>query len=342
MDVREGNNENGKGRHTFTIKRVAPSGWTAEEDLTHPFAQLEMVEDSAQATLKAYEKSTVSLKLKNTGRGEFFRPLYLEIKPEGGEWRAYSDILPAIQVGETQEVTFNAERCPYAEGTVSLRVSYQTEDMGKMQYFELPDVTIEASDAIRTAYVIEPASKAEPMEVDLGTGEFSQIRVKNVGTIAPDHEVKCRYILKYGIEQVWTDLETISISPQGEQILTPKLPELVKRLGVVGGNKLQLTMSFFEMGDDRKHRMPILEDPIIEVTCKKGTSTQKDYPVTKQVEGEGELIIKGYEDLTAVPDGTKLTVEAKPAAGYELTTLEANGKDLLATKSFTVTAATTV
>ena len=341
MDVREGYNENGKGRHTFTIEKDA-LGWKVHEDLTHPFAQLEMVEGSAHSTFKAYEKSTVSLKLKNTGRGEFFRPLYLEIKSEGGEWRAYSDILPAIQVGETQEVTFNAERCPYAKGTISLRVSYQTEDMGKMQYFELPNVTVEASDAIRTAYVIEPASKTEPMEVDLGTGEFSQIRVKNVGTIAPDHEVKCRYILKYGIEQVWTDLVTISIAPQGEQILTPKLPELVKRLGVIGGNKIQLTMSFFEMGDDRKHRLPILEEPIIEVTCKKGTSVQKDYPVTKQVEGEGELIIKGYEDLTAVPDGTTLTVEAKPAAGYELTALEANGKDILAAKSFTVSAATTV
>ena len=341
MDVREGYNENGKGRHTFTIEKEG-LGWKVHEDLTHPFAQLEMVEGSASSTFKAYEKSTVSLKLKNTGRGEFFRPLYLEIKPEGGEWRAYSDILPAIQVGETQEVTFNAERCPYAKGTISLRVSYQTEDMGKMQYFELPNVTVEASDAIRTAYVIEPASKTEPMEVDLGTGEFSQIRVKNVGTIAPDHEVKCRYILKYGFEQVWTDLVTISIAPQGEQILTPKLPELVKRLGVVGGNKIQLTMSFFEMGDDRKHRLPILEEPIIEVTCKKGTSVQKDYPVTKQVEGEGELIIKGYEDLTAVPDGTTLTVEAKPAAGYELTTLEANGKDILAAKSFTVIANTEV
>ena len=341
MDVREGNNENGKGRHTFTIEKET-LGWKVKEDLTHPFAQLEMVKGSANSTLKAYEKSTISLKLKNTGRGEFFRPLYLEIKPEGGEWRAYSDILPAIQVGETQEVTFNAERCPYAKGTVSLRVSYQTEDMGKMQYFYLPDVTIGESTTIRTAYVIEPASKTEPMEVDLGTGEFSQIRVKNVGTIAPEHEVKCRYILKFGIEQVWTDLETISISPQGEMILTPKLPELVKRLGVVGGNEIQLTMSFFEMASDRKHRLPILEDPIIEVTCKKGTSTQKTYPVTKQLEGEGDIVITGYEDLKAVPEGTKLTIEPKPAAGYELTTLEANGKDILATKSFTVSAATTV
>ena len=341
MDVREGNNENGKGRHTVTIEKEG-LGWKVKEDLTHPFAQVKMVEGSASATFKAYEKSTVSLKLENTGRGEFFRPLYLEIKPEGGEWRAYSDMLPAIQIGETQEVTFNAERCPYAKGKVSLRVAYQTEDMGKMQYFELPDVTIEPSDAIRTAYVIEPVSKTEPMEVDLGTGEFSQIRVKNVGTIAPEHEVKCRYILKFGIEQVWTDLEPIIISPQGEVTLTPKLFELVKRLGVVGGDKIELTMSFFEMASDRKHRLPILEDPIIEVTCKKGTSTQKSYPVKKQVEGKGDFDITGYENLDAVPEGTRLNIKPKPAAGYELTTLEANGKDILATKSFIVTGATTV
>ena len=341
MDVREGNNENGKGRHTFTIEKEG-LGWKVYEDLTHPFAQVKMVEGSASSTLKAYEKSTVSLKLENTGRGEFFRPLYLEIKPEGGEWRQYSDILPAIQVGETQEVTFNAERCPYKEGTVSLRVSYQTEDMGKMDYFELPDVTVEASDAIGTAYVIEPASTTEPMEVDLGTGEFSQIRVKNVGTIAPEHEVKCRYILQFGIEQVWTDLEPITISPQGEVTLTPQLFELVKRLGVVGGDKIELTMSFFEMGSDRKHRLPILEDPIIEVTCKKGTSTQKSYPITKQIEGKGDFDITGYENLDAVPEGTRLDIEPKPAAGYELTTLEANGKDILATKSFIVSGATTV
>ena len=60
-------------------------------------------------------------------------------------------------------------------------------------------------------------------------------------------------------------------------------------------------MSFFEMASDRKHRLPILEDPIIEVTCKKGTSTQKTYPVTKQIEGEGDFDITGYENLDAVP-----------------------------------------
>lgn len=338
MDVREGNNENGKGRHTFTIKRVAPSGWTAEEDLTHPFAQLEMVEDSAQATLKAYEKSTVSLKLKNTGRGEFFRPLYLEIKPEGGEWRAYSDILPAIQVGETQEVTYQAERCPYAEGTVSLRVAYQTEDMGRMQYFDLPDVTVEPSTNIRPAFVIEPASKTDPMEAERGTGLFSSIRVKYVGTTVPTHPVKCRYILEYGPEKVWTDLMPIDVTVGGEQVLTPELPELLKRLAVAGGNEFKLTMSFFEVPDvGRKKRLPILEDPIIIVTCKKGT-----FPVTQKIEGPGTISFKGAADLNAVLEGTLLTVIAKPDEGNALLSLEANGRNILATKSFRVTSPTEV
>ena len=337
MDVREGNNENGKGRHTFTIEKDG-LGWKVHEDLTHPFAQLEMVEGSAHSTFKAYEKSTVSLKFKNTGRGEFFRPLYLEIKSEGGEWRAYSDILPAIQVGETQEVTYQAERCPYAEGTVSLRVAYQTEDMGRMQYFDLPDVTVNPSTDIRPAFVIEPASKTDPMEAERGTGLFSSIRVKYVGTTAPTHPVKCRYILEYGPEKVWTDLMPIDVTVGGEQVLTPELPELLKRLAVAGGNEFKLTMSFFEVPDvGRKKRLPILEDPIIIVTCKKGT-----FPVTQKIEGPGTISFKGAADLNAVLEGTLLTVIAKPDEGNALLSLEANGRNILATKSFRVTSPTEV
>ena len=338
MDVREGNNENGKGRHTFTLAKGI-LGWKVKEDLTHPFAQLEMVEGSAQTTLNAYEKSTISLKVKNTGRGEFFRPLYLEIKPEGGKWRAYSDILPAVQVGETQEVTFNAERCPYAKGTVSLRVSYQTEDMGKMQYFNLPDVTVQPSPVIDPAIVIEPASKTEPMEAERGSGLFSPIRVKYVGTVAPEHKVMYRYILEYGVEKVWTkELTPITITVGDELVLTPELPELLKRIAVVGGNEFKLSMSFFEVPEEgRKERIPILEDPIIMVTCKKGS-----YPVTTDIQGPGKLNIKGTDDLNAVLEGTLLSVEAEPEEGNTLISLEANGQNILATKTFRVKSATTV
>ena len=66
------------------------------------------------------------------------------------------------------------------------------------------------------------------------------------------------------------------------------------------------------------------------------------YAVTLTKEGEGTLTATGAADLNAVPDGTELTIEATPADGYELKALTANGTDILATKKFTVTAATEV
>ena len=66
------------------------------------------------------------------------------------------------------------------------------------------------------------------------------------------------------------------------------------------------------------------------------------YAVTLTKEGEGTLTATGAADLNAVPEGTELTIEATPAAGYELKALTANGADILATKKFTVTANTEV
>ena len=66
------------------------------------------------------------------------------------------------------------------------------------------------------------------------------------------------------------------------------------------------------------------------------------YAVTLTKEGEGTLTATGAADLNAVPEGTELTIEATPAAGYELTALTANGTDILATKKFVVTATTEV
>ena len=74
----------------------------------------------------------------------------------------------------------------------------------------------------------------------------------------------------------------------------------------------------------------------------KATFTKKTFAVTLTKEGEGTLTATGAEDLNAVPLGTELTIEATPAAGYELTALTANGTDILATKKFVVTAATEV
>ena len=66
------------------------------------------------------------------------------------------------------------------------------------------------------------------------------------------------------------------------------------------------------------------------------------YAVTLTKEGEGTLTATGADDFNAVPEGTELTIEATPTAGYELTALTANGADILAAKKFVVTAATEV
>ena len=74
----------------------------------------------------------------------------------------------------------------------------------------------------------------------------------------------------------------------------------------------------------------------------KATFTKKTYAVTLAKEGEGTLTATGADDLKAVPEGTELTIEATPAAGYELKALTANGTDILATKKVVVKGATEV
>ena len=75
----------------------------------------------------------------------------------------------------------------------------------------------------------------------------------------------------------------------------------------------------------------------------KATFVKKTFTVTLTKEaGEGKLAATGAADLTAVPYGTELTIEATPEAGYELKALTANGADILATKKFVVKGATEI
>ena len=78
---------------------------------------------------------------------------------------------------------------------------------------------------------------------------------------------------------------------------------------------------------------------VTENTMVRATFTKKaptTYAVTLVKEGEGEVTITGADDLNRVPAGTKLTVTAKPADGWELTVLTANGADVLPSESFVV------
>ena len=66
------------------------------------------------------------------------------------------------------------------------------------------------------------------------------------------------------------------------------------------------------------------------------------YAVTSSSTGGGSISFTGADNLKAVPYGTTLTVVANPADGYKLTTLTANGQDILQTKRFKVTENTEV
>ena len=79
-----------------------------------------------------------------------------------------------------------------------------------------------------------------------------------------------------------------------------------------------------------------------EYVAYEGAEEGQPLKVTLTKEGEGTLTATGATDLNAVPLGTELTIEATPAAGYELKALTANGTDILAAKKFVVTAATEV
>ena len=78
-------------------------------------------------------------------------------------------------------------------------------------------------------------------------------------------------------------------------------------------------------------KVVVNEDLII-----KAIFSQKTFKVSLTKHGNGTIRAIGADDLDAVPYGTELTVVATPAAGYELTALTANGRDILSTKRFVV------
>ncbi len=68
----------------------------------------------------------------------------------------------------------------------------------------------------------------------------------------------------------------------------------------------------------------------------KATFAKKSFAVSLTKEGEGTISATGASNLNSVAYGTELTINATPAAGYELTALTANGTDILATKKIVV------
>ena len=84
----------------------------------------------------------------------------------------------------------------------------------------------------------------------------------------------------------------------------------------------------------------VTSNTVVKVVFKK--QPPKTYAVTLTKEGEGKVAISGADNLGAVVTGSKLTVTATPADGWEVKSITANGKDITADKSFVVTSNTVV
>lgn len=79
---------------------------------------------------------------------------------------------------------------------------------------------------------------------------------------------------------------------------------------------------------------------------KGGAPIVSSYNVSLKVEGNGTVEVKKGEDVLSLPveveENTELTVKAEPAAGYELKSLTAAGKNIMTDKKFKVTAETEI
>ena len=74
----------------------------------------------------------------------------------------------------------------------------------------------------------------------------------------------------------------------------------------------------------------------------KATFAKKNFAVSLTKEGEGTITATGASNLNAVAYGTELTINAKPATGYELVSITAGGVDITASKKVVVTGNLTV
>ena len=84
----------------------------------------------------------------------------------------------------------------------------------------------------------------------------------------------------------------------------------------------------------------VTSNTVVKVVFKK--QPPKTYAVTLEKEGEGKVAISGANNLDVVETGSKLTVSAIPADGWQLVSITANGKDITTSKSFVVTSNTVV
>ena len=253
-------------RHTYTITQESDGSYVVTEEASSNLSMLELVAGSVQSyTIVGYEKSKVSLQLRNTGRVEFFDQLYLYARKVGERiFEPVVNILPAIDAGAVKEVTFEIDRFPYGSGDVELEVGYFIGD--RFNQLSTTTVSIQSATDIRTAYVL---SSDQPVTVNVNSGNLSQIRIRNIGTKTPTNRVFYRWELQKEKQTASTRWTQIHIPAGGEQLVAPNLADELSQIGAKRGDNITLTATFVEASDEGRiiSVIPLMEEAKLSVYC---------------------------------------------------------------------------
>ena len=253
-------------RHTYTITQESDGSYVVTEEASSNLSMLELVAGSVQSSIVGYEKSKVSLQLRNTGRVEFFGQLYLYARKVGERiFEPVVNILPAIGAGAVKEVTFEIDRFPYGSGDVELEVGYFIGD--RFNQLSMTTVSIQSATDIRPAYVL---SSDQPVTANVNSGNLSQIRIRNIGTKTPTNRVFYRWELRKEKQTASTRWTPIDIPAGGEQLVAPNLAGELSQIGAKRGDNITLTATFIEVNEEERRIIsviPLMEEPKLSVYC---------------------------------------------------------------------------
>ena len=306
-------------RHTYTITQESDGSYVVTEEASSNLSMLELVAGSVQSSIVGYEKSKVSLQLRNTGRVEFFDQLYLYARKVGERiFEPVVNILPAIGAGAVKEVTFEIDRFPYGSGDVELEVGYFIGD--RFNQLSTTTVSIQSATDIRTAYVL---SSDQPVTVNVNSGNLSQIRIRNIGTKTPTNRVFYRWELRKEKQAASTRWTPIDIPAGGEQLVAPNLAGELSQIGAKRGDNITLTATFIEVNEEERRIIrviPLMEEPKLSVYCD-GELVVGDGVITmttaRQVGKDISLFY--YAEGDVVIEGATGTPKEKEWIGYTLT-----------------------
>ena len=313
-------------RRTFTISRESDGSYTATEDASSNQPKLELVAGSDQSNIVGYEKSQVSLQLRNTGRVEYFDKLYLyAYKSSETNLRPLLNLLPAIEAGGQERVTFDIDRFPYGSGDVEIEVGYFVG--GRFISVWSNTTPIQPATEVHTAYVL---SSDQPVTANLSTGDLSQIRIRNVGTMDPTFPDRAFFIYRWELskgdkktETRWS--QTDFIHAGDEVSFTPNLKNELRDIGAKDGDMITLSATFVVLYEDNGNNkfdsyIPILEQGSLAVTCTKDLIVGNGVITMTTAKSVGERIRLGYfADSDVSIEGANGSPESEKYIEYALT-----------------------